>query len=155
MRAPIIMGVREINCRRRACTAAFVVLLVLGLEPGATALAGGTVTGAIKISVPAHIALGKAYRVTVSGDTSHPKSGVMMVAQRTRCSKDVTKVPGNAGIVIPGLIVSGHFRHTDRLPHATPSHGAVNYCAYLFYAPAPAYNTVTIAYGTARYRIPS
>ena len=130
-------------------------LAVAALALGGPAVAASGVTGSIHIGIPRHIKVGKPYTIKLTGYTSHPKSSVMMVAQRSKCATQVTKVPGNAGIVFPGGIATGHFKFSDRISYPTASHGAENYCAYLFYSPPPYTKEITIAHGSARYRVPS
>jgi hypothetical protein len=135
------------NCdiRRRLTALALLVALPAGATP----------SDSLRIVLPRHIRIGVPYTIKLTGYTSTPKSGLQMVAQHAKCAATVTKVPGNAGIVIPGDIVTGHFEVKDRISFPTASHGSVRYCAYMFHASPPSFTNVTLARATARYRIPS
>lgn len=141
--------------KTKTVTASLLATAALTLTTAALALAAAPVNGSIKIGIPRHIKIGKAYTIYLTGYTSHPKSSVIMFAQRTKCPSQVDKVGSNAGIVFPGGTATGHFKLHDRIGYPTASHGAVNYCAYLYYSPPPYTKEITIAHGSARYRIPS
>ena len=141
--------------KTKIVTASLLASAALALTTAALALAAAPVTGSIKIGIPRHIQVGKAYTVHLTGFTSHPKSSVTMFAQRTKCPSQVDKVGSNAGIVFPGGTATGHFKFSDRIGYPTASHGPVTYCAYLYYSPPPYTKEITIAHCSARYRIPS
>jgi hypothetical protein len=130
------------------------VVVATALVPVGVAAAAGGVTGSVKIVVPRHIKVAEAYSIELTGYTSHRKSSVILYAQRTKCAKQVSKVPGSAGYVFAG-VVSGHFKLKDHFNYAEASHGAITYCAYLYYAVPPSYKSATIAHASTKYKIPS
>jgi hypothetical protein len=134
-------------------TQAAAVAVAIAFVPVSAAASGG-VTGSVKIVVPRHIKVATAYSIELTGYTSHRKSSVILYAQRAKCPKQVSKVPSSAGYVFAG-VVTGHFKLKDHFSYAEASHGAITYCAYLYYALPPSYKNATIAHASTKYKIPS
>jgi hypothetical protein len=144
----------RVDWPRLRITGAAAVAVAAALAPAGVAVASGGVTGSIKIVVPKHIKVGNGYSIELTGHTSHRKSSVILYAQRTKCAKQVSKVPRNAGYVFGG-VVTGQFKLKDHFNYAEASHGAITYCAYLYYAVPPSYRSATIARTSTKYKIPS
>jgi hypothetical protein len=140
--------------QRLTLTWAAAAALAAAVAPAGVAAASGGITGSVKIVVPRHIKVATAYSIELTGYTSHRKSSVILFAQRTKCAKQVSKVPGSAGYVFEG-VVTGHFKLKDHFSYAEASHGAITYCAYLYYAVPPSDKNATIAHASVKYKIPS